>query len=350
MTKLTFAWQVILITVVGQLAGIPHLTSSRDFEVNADLSKLELSFDVAYEQINKPINQLNASYVLALERLFKSESGAGRLDSSVEIKKEKKDFGDGSEFDIDAFSKRSTENQALEKVRQTYLSERFRLRKLSQSLRSKLADKYRKALKNYELEQTKLGEVEVALIARKMSAELDKDPRFSGEAEIPSKSRIYNGTIHFVGKGEIELHLNGARISYLNKADRDSQYVDGKSRPQKIRVGDILRVRMRSTSVYRSLILAIECRDDSLSVPITVNDFRFGGTSIRSEDLKLEKVIQISDRPDTGRPDVNMDEMWKKKSLSETSRTNSEWMKISSSPNWHTYFIVIKKDMFLPSE
>ncbi len=348
--KLKTVIQVLLVIFAGQIANIPQPAISRDFEINSDLSKLELSFDVAYEQINKPVTQLNSSYATALERLFKSESGAGRLDSSVEIKKEKTYFGDGSDFDIGVFSKRSTENQALEKVRQKYLSERFRLRKLNQSPRSKLAENYRIVLKDYELKQTKLGEVEVALIARKMREELDKDPRFSGEAEIPSNARTYNGIIYFVGKGEIELHLNGARVSYLNRADRDTQYVDGKSRPQKIRVGDILRVRMRGTSVYRSLILAIECKDDNLSVPITVKDFRFGGTSIRSEDLKLEKVIQISDRPDAGRPDVNMDEMWKKKLLSEASRTNSEWIKISSSPSWHTYFIVIKKDMLLPSE
>ena len=339
-----------LIALVILLAFGQQFSFPRDFEIDKHLSMLEQNFELAYARINKPVSQLNESYSSALERLFKAESGAGRLDSSIQVKKELEDFDDGSEFDSAVFTKRGTKNQVLEEVRRKYLSERDRLHNLNRDSRGKQVNRYRDMLKKYELEQTKLGKVEVAITARKLRENLDKDPRFPSFMEALSTHPAFEGVIRFVGKGDIELHLNGARVSFRNKADERSTYVDGKSRPQRFRIGDVLRIKMRTSAVFRSLIMTIESNDDAIAIPIKQEDYRYQGAGIDTSDIKLETIMRIESRPESGNPDVNMSKMWEEQTMSVVSRNNSEWMKLGASGDWHTYYVVIKKDMLLPAK
>ena len=335
---------VVLILLVG--AGWMQ-TFAQDAVGNEPLTKLQKGFDDAYAKIDQPILKLNANYAKALQRLFKQESSASRLDSALEVKAEMDGFGDGSKFSPEAFAERATENSALSNLRRKYSNERERLRNLGRGERGELLAKYQAALLSLEDQQTRSGQVEMALAVRKAREALDADVRFADGAGAVADDRSISCQVHFVAKGDIEFTINGGRISYRNVADQRKKYVDGTVRPMMVRVGDILQFKMRSEAVFRSLIIALESEDGSVAIPIKMDDYRYlgMGNDVDSKMLKPEDILQMTERPGPGDPDYLMADMWLAKKISATSRNDSDWIKIGPSNDWYHYVVVIRKEM-----
>jgi len=326
----------------GQIESLAQETTA-----NEPLIKLQKGFDAAYAKVEQPILKLNANYVKALERLFKQESSASRLDSALQVKAEIAGFGDGSGFDPEAFAERSTENSALSNLRRKYRQERERLRNLGRNARGELLGKYQAALQSLEDQQTTSGQVEMALLVRQTREALDSDVRFMDGPGAVADDRSISCQVHFVAKGDIEFTLNGGRISYRNVADQRKKYVDGTVRPIMVRVGDILQFKMRSEVVFRSLIIALESEDGSVAIPIKIDDYRYLGVGkdVGSKILEAEDILQMTERPATGDPDYLMADMWLAKKISATSRDESDWIKIGPSNDWYHYVVVIRSEM-----
>ncbi len=339
-------WLLGLLSFLGSALAV----FSQEAPEDPELANLQASFEAAYARIHEPIANLNAAYARALDGMFKSESAAGHLDEALQVKAEIDGFGDGSEFDVERFGERATENRELSAMRRKYLAERERLRNLSRGSREKLLKDYQTALNSIQQARTRDGAVEVALAARNIREALDKDPRFVEGPEVPSGNRSFEGRVHFVAKGDVEMQWNGSRLSFRNVSDDRDKYIDGTSVPQMMRAGDVLTFRMRATAVFRSFILAIESEDDKIAVPIVLDDYRYLGVDLDERDLNLdpEAILQVIDKPEPGEPDNNMAEMWNEKSVSEISHRRSEWAKSGPSADWHTYVVVIRQDMFTP--
>lgn len=338
----------VVVAVLSAAGGLVH---SRCFaqtaNANEPLTKLQQGFDNAYAAVERPIVQLNANYAKALQRLFKDESSASRLDNALQVKAEMDGFGDGSKFTPEVFSERSTENSALINLRRKYLQERERLRNLGRGPRGELFAKYQAALLSLEDQQTRSGQVEMALAVRKARQALDSDVRFADGSGAVADDRSLSCQVHFVAKGDIEFTLNGGRIAYRNVGDQRKKYVDGTVRPTMIRVGDILQFKMRSEAVFRSLIVALESEDGSVAIPIKIDDYRYlgVGNDVGSKVLKAEDILQMTERPGPGDPDYVMADKWLAKKISATSRDESDWIKIGPSNDWYHYVVVIRKEM-----
>jgi len=326
--------------------------SAQDAKENEPLIKLQQSFDLAYENGNKPIAELDVSYKQALQRLFKAESSASKLDSALQVKAEIDGFGNGSNFSPEAFKERQTDNPALSSLRRKYLAERDRLRNLGKKAREELLAKYQTALQSLESQQTQSGQVELALQVRNVREALAEDARFNDEGGVVAGNRSVSCQVHLVAKGDIELTLNGSRLSYRNVADQRKKYVDGTVRPTMVRAGDILRLKMRSEVVFRSLIIGLESEDGDLAIPIKLDDYRYLGIGddVGEKLSKPEEILRLSERPDLGNPDHLMSDMWLAKSFSKECRDQSEWIKIGPSSEWYHYVVVIRDDMFVPVE
>ncbi len=314
---------------------------------NEPLIKLQKGFDDAYAKVEQPILKLNANYAKALQRLFKKESTASRLDSALQVKAEMDGFGDGSKFSPEAFAERDTENSEVSNLRRMYRQERERLRNLGRGERGELLAKYQAALLSLEDQQTTSGQVEMALTVRKVREALDSDVRFADGAGAVADDRSLSCQVHFVSKGDIEFTMNGGRISYRNVADQRKKYNDGTVRPMMVRVGDILQFKMRSEAVFRSLIIALESEDGTVAIPIKMDDYRYlgMGNDVDSKILKPEDILQMTERPGPGDPDYLMADMWLGKKISATSRDGSDWIKIGPSNDWYHYVIVIRNEM-----
>jgi len=193
--------KLVLIALLCALAAdfCPAQTGEQAGEENTTLIALGQEFDGAYERINQPVVQLNASFAGALERLFESESAAGNLDNALAVKAEMEAFGDGSVFDPKAFDDRATDFDALENFRNTYRTERERLRGLGKGQREELLKHFQARLLDVERQFTQSGDLEAAVAARNARESLESDPRFAetdpieGSAAAPSDPE-FDGT------------------------------------------------------------------------------------------------------------------------------------------------------------
>ncbi len=335
------------------LCGVLWTASSlRSQEVSAfqALVDLEARFEAAFAEINEPIAKLNGAYVDALHRLLSSETSAGKLDAALQVKTEIDGFGDGGGYNAADFAKRKTEHAAVAGMRTKYLAERQRLRGLGRRSRDDLARSYQAALASLEQEQTRLGNLEAAIAARNARAALDEDPRLMEEGQDASGSGAFRGRVHVVAKGEIELRYNGAKLPFRNVSRERNKYVDGTSEVVEFRSGGVLAVKMRSTVVYRSLILCLESEDGDIAVPVALGDYRYLGSNLPDKDLDLdgERLAAIELRPENGIADADMAAMWNGKSISTQSRASSEWIKSGPGTDWHCYAVQIREDMPRP--
>ena len=72
------------------------------------------------------------------------------------------------------------------------------------------------------------------------------------------------------------------------------------------------------------------------------------GERLSCQNISSNKdlIKKATDLPGRGTPDSDMTAMWAGKTLSEISRTGSEWAKSGPGEAWHTYAIVIEPEMF----
>jgi len=323
-----------------------------------ELIDLQQKFNVAYAKLNEPVTQLDASYAQALQRLFNGETSAGRLDSAIQVKAEIDGFADGADFDRKAFLKRASENQALEDLRQKYLGARRRMLTQSKDARGALMETFIQALKTLELRQTQAQQLELALSTRRVRETLADDLRFQDLGQQKTEGELepaeLEGRIYFVAKGEVELRHNGDKISYRNRAERDDgegkSYVVGETRPRDFKAGDIVLIRMRSQAVYRTMIMALQSEDGSVVMPFKLNDYRYLGEDVRGTDLDREKLLTIVERPAASAGDPDMVDFWNDTEISKEARSASEWVKIGSGDDWHTYAVLIREDALVSQE
>lgn len=306
--------------------------------------ELQGEFEAAAKRLEQPVARLNASYVKALDKLLKEESGAGNLERSLQVKKELDGFAEGAAFDSKGFDQRASNNAALEALRRTYVGERERILKQGQGAWRDWVSQYQNSLKHFEEEQTKLQHFDLAQRAQKQRLALAKDPRFIANADASPNGKPVSGRLHFVVKGEIELRHNGDKLGFRNSSD-NPQYVDGVTRPRDFQAGDIVTVKIRSTAVFRNLIMALESAEGKVSGAIGQIDYRYLGEGVDAGQLDPEKVNAIKNRPQNGEGDANMISLWKKHQLPEPALGGSEWIRIGASAEWHVYAIVITPKM-----
>ncbi|HRQ88413.1 MAG TPA: hypothetical protein PLA50_06430 [Bacteroidia bacterium] len=311
------------------------------------LAELQARFDETLARLDQPVALLNSSYADALARLLAAEAGTGKLDSVLEIRKEIEGFGDGSEFDVEAFNSRKTAHPTLKTMREKYLVERERLWTTSMRERREIVAKYSKALLSLEEAETRAQRVEAALAVRAVREGLSSDLRLHhGNVLAPHVDGI-KGQIHFVAKGEVELRHGGSKLAYRNTSPDRSKYISGISVPFSCKVGDVVVVGMRSTAVYRSFIMAIESEDGQTAIPISAASYRYLGIDLSpsAQNPAPKTLGKIATVPNDGRPDDDMVAMWNDRKFSVESRTGSEWIKSGPGDNWHYYAVVIDPDM-----
>lgn len=300
-------------------------------------------FETSYLAIHQPVADLDRAYTEALKRLLDSESAKGDYEAALQIRREIEEFGDGSRFSAPYFKERTTSHAPLERLRTKYLQERKRLWDSGRKDRETLLADYRAALTREEQARTRLGDIPAALALREVREALDRDPRF----HAPPAEDAFLAKLHLVAKGRIALMHNGAPLPYRNAADNPDKFVDGTSDDFLVAPGDVIQIRMRSSVVYRSFVVALESKGGSIAVPVALKDIRSLGDTFGEDPPKTDAaaVLKIEQRPDAGRPDDEMAAMWEGRALSVLARDASEWAKCGNGEAWHDYAIVVREDM-----
>ncbi len=316
------------------------------------MESLEEKFVAAYDRLHQPIWDLSASFSAALERMLAQKTADGDLDATLEIRNEIGAFGDGRDFDTEAFLQRPAEVEALASAKAIYARERERLWNGGAKARAELLGHYATALTELERDLTRSGRTEEALRVRRAREGLDADPRFAGETKRAFNERPFDGRIHVVGKGDIQIEHNGNRVNVRNTAYNRSKYVFGSSRDLRVAAGDVILVKMRGTAVYRSFILSIESADGSVFVPFAVDDFRYLGDGRDAVRLASdrEELLRIVARPDLGTPDPDMSDAWRNLPNSQAAQAASEWVRCGPGTEWHHYAAVIRPEMLKATE
>ncbi len=313
------------------------------------LDDLQRKFEEAFARIEQPVTDLNLSFAQALRRLMETETAKGNLDGALTIQQEIQAFGDGSTFATKTFSERRYDHESLSSLRSKYLSERERLWKLGSKARDDLRKTFANALVSLEQEQTRLNRLDLAQVARQTREKLTQDPRFTGDAVATPEPETFPAVIHFVAKGEVELRHNGERLSYRNTSPDRDKYIEGTSAEFQIAPGDVIHLRMRATAVFRSIVMTVESKSAGRCIPFATADYRYVGIKADGAMLnpKVQDLLKIDLRPDSGAPDGDMATMWNGKSISTLSRTTAEWIKCGPGSDWHDYAIVIQREMML---
>lgn len=309
------------------------------------LLEITKQFDLAYERLNEPLTRLNASYLVALQRLLQQESEAGNLDNALAVRTEIELFGNGDDETLANFNSRPSQVGALEKLRATYRTERIRMRNESKVAREQLRSAYDEKLAALEQEMTRTTDLGRALNIRRARESLTSDRRFLADEDIsPSPGLPFKGSLHFVGKGTVEIRHNSARLSYRNLAGERDKYVIGIIRDIELKDGDILLVKMKSNVVFRSFIMAIESDDAKISLPLIVSDYHDLGTDEKKwsgNKFDVKEVQAIEARPESGPADDDMRLAWQQRQINAQTKTASEWMRCGPGDSWHHYAIII---------
>ncbi len=311
------------------------------------IEALEERFVAAYERIHQPIWNLNAAFSAALQRLLAQETAAGNLDAALEIKTEIAAFGDGRDFDSETFLRRPAETESLASTKTIYARERERLWNEGSKARADLLSHYAAALTDLERQMTRESKMEEALRVRRIRESLGSDARFAGDTKRAFNERPFTGRIHLIAKGDIQLEHNGNRVTFRNTSSERAKYFFGTSRDLMVSSGDTILLKMRSTVVFRSFIMAIESVDEKIFVPFKVDDFRYLGDGRNAVQIASdrEELLRIVARPERGGPDPEMADAWRKMPISHTAQAASEWAKSGPGSEWHHYAVVIRPEM-----
>lgn len=337
----TFAFMALSVALIGA-----RPLSAQEEKAETTLAGMAERFDEALGLVHQPITSLNQSYQDALKRLLASETEAGNLDGALQVQQEIDSFGDGSRFDLGAFSKKPADHPSVATLKSKYLSERGRLWNSTKRSRDELVRSYREALAVKEKELTKLGDLNEALAARQAVEALDSDPRLVEDSKISRPGNQLPSKMRFVAKGEVEIRHNDSRLQYRNSSPDRDKYIDGTSADFNVAVGDLIVVRMRATAVYRAFIMTIESNDGKTAIPVAREHFRYLGPNVSSIP-EIESLLRVTTVADSGAADADMEKMWADMPISDLSRSGSDWIKCGPGTDWHTYAILIMSEMLL---
>lgn len=340
------SWRVMAIASLAVALISARALSAQEENAEASLAGMAERFDEALALVHQPITSLNQSYQDALKRLLASETEAGNLDGALQVQQEIDAFGDGSRFDLGAFSKKPADHPSVATMKSKYLSERGRLWNSTKRSRDELVRSYREALAVKEKELTKLGDLNEALAARQAVAALGSDPRLVEDSRSSRPKNQLPSKIRFVAKGEVEIRHNDSRLQYRNSSPDRNKYIDGTSAEFNVTVGDVVVVRMRATAVYRAFIMTIESNDGKTAIPVAREQFRYLGPDVSSIP-EIESLLRVTTVADSGAADADMEKMWADMPISDLSRSGSDWIKCGPGTDWHTYAILIMSEMLL---
>lgn len=331
----------MLLILASNLAVLPAQQAAKP------LTSLTNRFEKAYSLTGADLEKLNTSFAAALKRSFDQQTKAGDLDGAVEVKKEIDAFGNGDAFTHDRFATRVSELVPLERLRETYVSQRQRLEVERVKKVQPLLKIYREQLEALEADLTRTGAVELALKARGTREALDKDGRFSGDGIEDVGSKPFRGRLIFAGKGEFEVRVNSERVSYRNDAARETHYVEFDASPRSFKLGDVISVRMRSPFVYRSFVLAIESEDGTLGAPFRRQDYRIVGDQVNLKEMKADEVVKLPAAAAAGRPDTQQNPAWHARDINPVTLARAQWVQIGTGDAWATCAVVLSKEMMV---
>lgn len=312
----------------------PATMFSAGAEGLAQLEKLEAQYEGARDLARQPIRDLNRNYLKALERLLKTESDAGRLDSSLQIKTEIEAFGTGEEFDTDAFGERGTENEALENLRSVYFAQRNKIEEELAVPYEKLRTQYVGRLQKFIEQQTTKQDFEAAVAAKARREEL--------LAIADGTVGNFTAVLHFVSKGDVEIELDGDDVRFSNESD-DDEYIMGTTRELTFRSDSILLFKIRSHANFRAFVGALENEDGSLSMPFNREDYRVISERMFRSEVDAEEIGNLDSVPEQGVIDRYMPPMWEKAEIADSTKAASEWVRPPLKNEWNYFAILIDR-------
>lgn len=122
------------------------------------VADVRAKYEAAVEEMTKPLDKFQDRYYTELAKLQDSAQQAGQLDLILEIQEEANAFRSGK--------LKPTTDPELLKLRQIYSEEVERLAKVSEVEIANLQSLYQEQLQFIQVEQTKAGNVKVAVAAR----------------------------------------------------------------------------------------------------------------------------------------------------------------------------------------
>lgn len=304
-----------------------------------DFLKLKSSFEAAHERVTEPVRGLNGKYLEALERLMKQVSSTGNLQGAVQIKDEMAAFGDGSDFEEREFLKRKTENEELERMRSTYLSQRDDTIKDLKQAEADLFRKYREELTRMEAEKTRASFIDAALVVR------DEKKSLASRGFAGNTGASFKGKIHFVSKAEVKIRLNGKEVRFDNDTDKE-HYITAVTEEVEFKPGDIIQLDFISIASFRGHIMALQSTDGAIVIPGRRTDYRKLETRGKLKTATPEEILALPTIPDPGPVDEEMRPFWSNHQVSSPGKEACEWIKIDVRDEWNYYAFVLREDMF----
>ena len=259
------------------------------------LDRLRTQYQGAVDLLMQPVHNLNGHYAGALQRLLEAESGAGRLENSILVKKALDEFGDGRSFDPESMEAEPSELLALRRLQQTYLTQRKKALSGLAGKQAELKKKYIASLAALEKEQTREQNFELALAVKKEREKMLGDASAAGAGEV-----LFSGRILFIAKGDIELRHNGEIVAFKDES-KDEQYILGISSSVELREDDLIQVLTRGTAVFRSFILLIKGEDGNHFAALNSQDFRVSTRSWMSKSADVSRIDELSQTPRPGK-------------------------------------------------
>jgi hypothetical protein len=162
-----------------------------------------------------------------------------------------------------------------------------------------------------------------------------------------------DGMLLLESKGQVELYVNGKKISIRNVADH-KQHFRVELPPRSFKAGDVIIVRLLTPFVYRATAVAINLDENGGQIPIKRNDWRFldetkNPTKFTAADVRSSKTIPI-----LGRPDGNGLAEREKAGMVPADKGGSDWVGPPTpvKNDWYSMGFVLTPQMFkspLPS-
>lgn len=299
------------------------------------VDELKGKYEGAYDLVLQPIHDLNKHYRKALERLLEEESKAGHLEPAIEIKKELDGIGDGRAFSEENFKARKSSVPNLQRLRGTYLAQRETTWKNLADQRKNLLKKYVQTLIQFEKEQTKLQNFEAAIAAKE-----ERESVTENNGGPVSNEGIFEGSIRFIVKGDIELWHNGERQTFRDES-RDKEYIVGETGPLQFKNGDLIQMKVSSSAGFRSLIMFLYNEEKTKYLAFGREDYRIGDREHMSRNVEMEKIDALIDTPAAGPIDPNMSSMWAEMEVANPVRSKSQWAKIEEQDESNYYVCVL---------
>lgn len=325
----------LFISLVLALAGIiPAKAQSNPPELDTLKGRLEKQ-----NELNRaPILKLNKSYPAALQRLSETMAKAGTLDLVLEVKKEIKTFGDGSNFSKLLFEARVAENnRQLESIQRTYLATRKKHEASAVAARSKLLVIYIQQLQVLEQYLTTKQRIDDAIVVKHELEKLVKQSKSNANEKFRAKA-------HCVAKAEIECYLNGKAIRFRNSEDK-SEYLDGISLPIAVGVGDVVILKQRGKAVYRGAIFGIKSIDKTKQIHFPASAFRLMGIGDAIDPITIDAGAierKANTRVPVSNPDDEMKALWASHNIPEC-----QFIKPPEPGEWATFGVVITEEMIV---